>query len=204
MTETVTDFIFMDSKITADCDCSHEIIRCLLLRRKAMKKVDSLLKSRHHFADKGPYSQTYAFSSSHVQMWELDHKEDWEPKIWHFRTGVLQKMLESPLDCKIKAVDPKVNQPWIFIGTESEGMMLKLKLQNFGHLCEEPTHWKRPWYWERLRAGEGGNRGWDGWMALSTQRTWIWANSGRWWGTGKPGMLQSMGSQRAAHYWASE
>ena len=204
MTETVTDFIFLDSKITADCDCSHEIIRCLLLRRKAMKKVDSLLKSRHHFADKGPYSQTYAFSSSHVQMWELDHKEDWEPKIWHFRTGVLQKMLESPLDCKIKAVNPKVNQPWTFIGTESEGMMLKLKLQYFGHLCEEPTHWKRPWYWERLRAGEGGNRGWDGWMALSTQRTWIWANSGRWWGTGKPGMLQSMGSQRAAHYWASE
>ena len=66
--ETVTDFIFLGFKITADCDCSHEIIRCLLLRRKAMTKLNSLLKSRHHFADKGPYSHTYAFPSSHVQM----------------------------------------------------------------------------------------------------------------------------------------
>ena len=75
------------------------------------------------------------------------------------RTVVLEKMLESPLDHKdIKAVNPKVNQPWIFTGTESEGMMLKLKLQYFGHLCEEPTHWKRPWCWERLRGGEGGQQ----------------------------------------------
>ena len=75
--------------------------------------------------------------------------------------------------------------------------MLKLKLQYFGHWCEELTHWIRPWCWERLRAGgEGGGKGWDGLMASPTQWTWIWANSGRSWRIGKPGVLQSMGSQR--------
>ena len=71
--------------------------------------------------------------------------------------------------------------------------------------CEELTHWKRPWCWERLRAGgEGDNRRWDGWMALPTQWTWVWVNSGNWWWTGKPGMLQSMGSQRVRHDWATK
>ena len=66
--------------------------------------------------------------------------------------------------------------------------------------CEELIHWKRPWCWERLRAGgEEGNRGWDGWMASLTQWTWVWENSERYWRTGKPGVLQSMGSQRAGH-----
>ena len=66
--------------------------------------------------------------------------------------------------------------------------------------CQEPIHWKRPWCWERLTArGEGGDRGWDGWMASPTQWTWVWANSRRWWRTGKPGVLQSMGSRRTGH-----
>ena len=83
--------------------------------------------------------------------------------------------------------------------------MLKLKLQYLATWCEEVTHWKRPWCWERLRAGdEGCNRGWDDWMALPTQWTWVWASSGRWWRTGKPGVLQSMGSQRARHNLVSE
>ena len=86
-----------------------------------------------------------------------------------------------------------------------EGLMPRLKLQYFGHLIEELTHWKRPWCWERLKAGgEGDKRGWDVWMASLTQLTWVWANSGRWWWTGKPGMLQSMGSQRVGHYWLTE
>ena len=68
--------------------------------------------------------------------------------------------------------------------------------------CEELTHWKRPWCWEKLKAGgEGEDRGWDGWVASSTQWTWVWANSGSWWWTGKPGMLQSMGLQRVRHNW---
>ena len=83
--------------------------------------------------------------------------------------------------------------------------MLKLKFQYFGTWWEELTHWKRPWCWERLRAGgEGNNRGWDGWMVPPTQWTWVWASSGSQWWTGKPGMLQSMGSQRVGHNWAAE
>ena len=83
--------------------------------------------------------------------------------------------------------------------------MLKLKLQYFGHLMRRVTHWKTPWCWEGLGAGgEGDNRGWDGWMASLTQWTWVWVNSGSWWWTGRPGVLQSMGSQRVRHDWATE
>ena len=119
--ETVKDFIFLGSKITADSDCSHEIKRHLLLGRKAMTKLDSILKSRH-IANKGPSSQSYAFSSRHVWMWELDHKENWALKIWCFWILVLEKTLEGPLNCKeIKPADPKGNQIWMFIGrTDAE------------------------------------------------------------------------------------
>ena len=112
-----TDFIFLGSKITADSDCRHEIKRHLLLGRKGMTNLNSILKSRHRFADKGQYRQSYGFSSSHVQRWELDHKEGWELKNWPFLTVMLEKTLESPLDSKeIKPVNPKGNKPWIFIG----------------------------------------------------------------------------------------
>ena len=146
-------------------------------------------KKRYHFANKGPYSQSYGFSSSHVWIWEWDYKEGWEPKNWGFRTVELEKTLESPLDSKkIKPVNPKGNNPEYSL----EG--LKLKLQYFG---KEPTHWKRPWCWERLRARwKGGDRESDGWMASPTQWPWVWANSRRWWRTGQPGVLQSMGLQR--------
>ena len=71
--------------------------------------------------------------------------------------------------------------------------------------CEELTHWKRPWCWEWLKAGgEGGDREWDGWMLSLTQWKWVWASSRSWWWTGKPGVLQSMGSQRVRYYWATE
>ena len=86
-----------------------------------------------------------------------------------------------------------------------EGLTLKLKLHTLATWYEELTHWKRPWCWERLKAGgEGDDRGWDGWMASLTQWTWVWVNSGSWWWTGRPGVLQSMGSQRVRHDWASE
>ena len=85
-----------------------------------------------------------------------------------------------------------------------EGLMLKLKLHNLATWCEELTHWKRPWCWERLKAGGEGAVGWDGWMASLTQWTWVWASSGSWWWTEKPGVLQSMGSQRVRHNWAIE
>ena len=113
--ETVTDFIFLGSKITADGDCSHEI-RHLLLRRKAMTNLDSVLKKqRHYFVNKDPSSQSYGFSSSHVWMWALDYKESWAPKNWCFWTVALEKTLESPLDNKeIQPIHPKANQTWIF------------------------------------------------------------------------------------------
>ena len=90
-------------------------LRQLLLGRVAMTNL-AYKKQRHHFADKGPYSQRYVFSSSHVWMWELDHKESWMPKNWYFGTMVLEKTLESPLDSReVKSVHPKGRQPWIFI-----------------------------------------------------------------------------------------
>ena len=110
--KTVADFILGVSKITADGDYSHEIERRLLLRRKAMINLDSILKSRDYFANKGPSSQGYGFSSSHVWMWELNHKESWVPKNWLFWTVVLEKTLASPLDCKeIQPVHSEGDQP---------------------------------------------------------------------------------------------
>ena len=159
-------------------------------------------KQRHYFVNKGPCSQSYGFSSGHVWMWELDYKESWAPKNWCFWTMVLEKTFESPLDCKeIQQLHPKGNQSEYSL----EGLMLKLKLQYFGTWCEELTNWKRPWCWERLRAGgEGDGRGWDGWMASPTQWTWVWVNFGSWWCFGRPSRLQSMGSQRVGHDWATE
>ena len=150
-------------------------------------------KQRHYFANKGLSSLSYGFSSSHVWMWDLNHKEGWALKNWCFQTIVLEKTLESPLDSKeIKPVNLKGNQySW-------ERLMLKLKLQFFGHLMQRTDS-------QRLKVGaEGDDRGWDGWMASPTQWTWIWASSGRWWRTGKPGVLQSMGSQKVGHEWVTE
>ena len=121
------DFIFLGSKITTDGDCSHEIKRRLLLGKKAITNLDSVLKSdRHHSANKSPSSQSYGFTSSHVWMWELNHKESWALKNWCFWTVVLEETLESPLDCKeIQPVHPKGNQSRIFIGrTDAEAPIL--------------------------------------------------------------------------------
>ena len=160
-------------------------------------------KQRYHFADKGPYSQNYGFSSSHVCMWELDHKEGWVLKNWCFWIVVLEKTLESPLESKeIKRVNPKGNRLWIFTGrtdAKSEAPILWPP-----DLKSQFTR-KGTWRWKRLEAGgEGDDRGWDGWMASLTQWTWVWENSESWWRTGKPGKLQSMGLQRVGHYWATE
>ena len=125
--------------------------------------------------------------------WELDHKECWVLKNWCFRTVMLEKTLESPLDCKeIKPVNPKENQPWIFIGrTDAEAEVSVL-------WPPDVTDWKRPWCWERLRArGEVGNGGWDGWMASMTQWTWVWANSGDTEGQGSLACCSSQGGQES-------
>ena len=120
--ETVIEFIFLGSKITVDDDCSHEIKRHLLLGRKVMTNLESILKNRHYFHNKGSSSQSYGFSSSHVWMWELDYKESWAPKNWCFWNVVLENTLKSLLDCKeIHPVHPKGDQPWVFIArTDAE------------------------------------------------------------------------------------
>ena len=125
--ETVADFIFLGSKITADGDCSHEIKRCLLLGRKVMTHLDSIFKSRD-IANKRPSHQGFGFSCGHVWMWELDYKESWMKKNWWFWTVVLEKTLESPLDYKeIQPVHPKGDQSWVFIGrTDAEAETLIL------------------------------------------------------------------------------
>ena len=135
-------------------------------------------------------------------MLELEYKESWVPKSFCFWLVVLEKSLECPLDCKeIKLVKPTGNKSWIFIRRTD----LKLKLQYLATWCEELTHWKRPWCWERSKTGrEGDDRGWDGWMLSPTQWIWVWASSKSWWWTGKPGILQSMGSQRVGQDWATE
>ena len=136
--------------------------------------------------------QSYGFSSNHVWMWEVDYEESWVPKNQCFWIVVLEKTLDSPLDCKeIQPVHPKGNQSWLFIGgTDAE--------------AETPILWPRDvkkWlFWKDPDAGkdwrqEKGMRGWDGWMASLTQSTWVWVNSGSWQWTRRPGVLQSMGSQ---------
>ena len=162
----------------------------------------NIKKQRHYFADKGSSSQSYGFPSSHVWMWELDCEGSWVPKNWCFWTVVLET-LESPLDCKeIQPVHPKGNHSWIFIertDAEAETPILWLL---------EVKNWlvgKSPWCWERLKAGgEGDDRIWDDWVASPTQWLWVWVNSGSWWWTGRPGVMQSMGSKGLGHDWATE
>ena len=149
-------------------------------------------------------SQSYGFSSGHVWMWELDYKESWALKNRCLWTMVLEKTLESPLDCKeIQPVYPKENQSWIFTGrTDAEAEWSSTTLATW---CKELTHSKRPWCWERLMVGgERDDREWDGLMVSQTQWIWVWASSRSWWWTGKPGMLQSMGSQIVWHDWVTE
>ena len=200
--EAMTDFIFLGSKVTTDADCSHEIKGQLLLGRKDIASLDTVWKIRDiHFANKGPYSQSYGFFSGHVQMWELDHKEGWVPKNWYFWTVVLEKTLESPLDCKeIQPVHPKGDQSWVFIGRTD----VEAETPNFGHLMQRTDSFE-----ETLMLGkiEGGKRrGWQRirWLDSITDSMDTSLNSGSWWWTGKPGMLQSMESQRVGHYWVTE
>ena len=181
-------FIFLGSKITAGGDCGHEIKRRLLLGRKVMTNLDSILKSRViALPTKVHLSESYGFSSIHVWMWELDYKENWAPKNWCFWTMVLEKTLESPLDCKeVQPAHPKGDQSWVCIGRT----VLKLKLQYFGHLMRRADSFEKTLMLERLKVGgEGDDRGWDSWMASPTRWTWVWVNSGSWWWTGRPGVL---------------
>ena len=135
-------------------------------------------------------------------MWELDYKASWVPKNWWFWTVVLEKTLEGHLDCK------KSNQSTLkksVLSIHWKDWCWSWYSNTLATWCKELTYLKRPWCWESLKAGEEwDDRGWDGWMASSTQWTWVWVGSGSWWWTGKFGVLQSLGSQIAGHNWATE
>ena len=200
--ETVTDCILGGSKITADGDCIHEIKRCLLLGRKVMDKLDSILKSRDIILPTKVHLVKAMVFPVIMYGCELDYKESWALKNWCFWTVVWRRFLRVPWTAR------RFNQSILKeISSERslEGLMLKLKLQYFGHLMWRTDSLKRPWCWERLRAGgEGDNREWDSWMTSPTRWTWVWASSGSWWWTEKPGVLQFMGSQRVGHDWVTE
>ena len=155
----------------------------------ALKLKDAYSLEGKYFANKGPSSQGYGFSCSRVWMWELDHKESWAPKNWCFWTVVLEKILESSLDSKkIKPVNPKGNQSWIFIGrTDAEAPVFWPPDAKNWLVRKDPKAGK-DWSQE-----EKCNRGWDGWMASPTRWIWVWVNSRSWWWTGRPWVLQSMG-----------
>ena len=145
-------------------------------------------KQRDYFANKGPCSQGYDFSSGHVWMWELDYKESWVPKNWCFWMWCCIRLSRVPWTARRsnKSILKEINPEY-----SSEGLMLKLKLQYSGHLMRRPNSLKKD-----PDAGRDV-RGWDGWMASPTQWIWVWASSGSWWWTGKPGMLQSMGGKES-------
>ena len=152
--ETVTDSVSLGSKITVDGDCSNRIQSCLLLGRKAMTNLDSILKSKDITFPTLLYSQSYGFSSSQVWMWELAYKESWAPKNWCFWIVVLEKILESPLDCKeIQPVHPKGNQSWIFTRrTDAE--------------AETPIFW------------QSDAKNWHIWEDLDADKDWRWEKKG--------------------------
>ena len=134
------------------------------------------------------------------ERWTIKKAEHW--RIDTFELWCWRRLLRLPWTARrsnqsiLKEISPEYSL---------EELMLKLKLQYFGHLTQRTDSLERPWCWKRLKAGiEGDGRGWDGWMVSQTQWTWVWVNSGSWWWTGKPGMLQSMGSQRVGHDWEIE
>ena len=151
------------------------------------------------------FQYSYVFSSSHVRMWELDHKEGWEPKNWCFQTVVLEKTLESPLDCKaIKPVNNKGNKPWVFIGR----IDAEAQTQYISHLMQRVNSLEKTLMLGKIE----GRRRRRHWMVSLTQQTWVrwartwavWARSRRLWRTEKTGVLQSMGLQRVRHNWVTE
>ena len=159
--ETVTDFIFLASKITADGDSSHEITPWKESYGQPRQHIE---KQRHYFANKSLSIQGYVFSSSHVWMWELDYKESWAPKTWCFWTVVLEKTLESPLDCKeIQPVHPKGNQPWIFIGRTDVEAETPILWPPDWLTCKDPDAGK-DWGQEEKGTTEDEMAGWHHWL----------------------------------------
>ena len=185
--ETVRDFILWGSKITADGDLSCEVKRCSLLGKRAMTNLDSTFKSRDvtlltkFCLVKAMVLPVVMYG---CECWTIKKAERWW--IDAFELWCRRRLLRVPRTARKS--NKSILKDWCWSSN------------TLATWFEELTHWKRPWCWERLKAGrEGDDRGWDGWMASPTQWIGVWANSGIWWRTGKYGVLQSMGSQRVGH-----
>ena len=172
-----------------------------------MTNLDSLLKSRDVTLPTKVHlvkSMVFPVIMYGCESWTInkaEHRRIDAFELWHWR-----RILSVPWTARrsnqsiLKEISPEYSL---------EGLMLKLKLQYFGHLMGRTVIWKDPfafpWCWERLKVGgEGDDRGWDGWMASPTQWTWVWVNSGSWWWTGRPGVFRSVGSQRLRFDWVTE
>ena len=200
--ETVRDYIFLGSKITADGDCSHEVKRHLLLGRKAMTNLDSILKSRDiTLSAKIRLVKVMVFPvvMYGCESWTIKKAE--HRRIDAFALWCWRRLLRVPWTAR-RSKQSILKE--ISLDHSLEGLMLKLKHQYFCHLIWETDSLEKTWCWERLRSGEGTDRVWDSWMASPTYWTWIWTSSGSWWRTGKPCILQSMGvakRQIQLSYW---
>ena len=185
------------------CGCGTSLEEMLAPWKKSYDKPKQhIKKQRHYFTNRGPSSQSYGFSSSHVWMWELGHKKSWAPKNWCFWTVVLGKTLESPWYCKeIQPVLSKGDQSWVFFGrtdVKAETPILWPPDAKNWLTGKDPVLGKIK---GRRRRGRQRMRGLDGitnLMEMSLSKLWDW-----WW-TGRPGVLQSMGLQRVRHNWATE
>ena len=199
--ETVSGFILGGSKITEDGYCSHEIKRRLLLARKVMTNLDSILKSRDITSPTKvrlvkviifPVVM-YGSESWTVKKAESRKIDDFELWCWLLRVPWTARRSNQSIR---KEISP---------GCSWKDWCWSWNSNTLATWCKELTHWKKPWCLEGLGAGgEGDDRGWDGWMASPTRWTWVWVDSGSWWWTGRRGMLRFMGSQRVGHYWATE
>ena len=200
--ETVADFIFLGSKITADGVCSHVIKRCLLLGKQVMTNLDSILKSRDITLPskvclvKAMVFPVVMYGCERWTVKKAEHRRIDAFELWCWRRLLRVCWSAKRSNQSILKISPGVHwKDWCWSWNSN----------TLATWCEELTHLKRPWCWERLRAGgEGSDRGWDGWMASPTWWTWVWVDSGSWCWTGRPGLLWFMGLQSVGHDWATE
>ena len=195
---SVRNFIFLGSKITTDGDCSHEIKRRLLLGRKLMTNLDSIFKSRNITLPTKVHlvkAMVFLVVTYRCESWTIKKAESW--RIDAFELWCWRRLLRVPWTSRrsnqsiLKEISPEYSL---------KGLMLKLKLQCFGHLIWKADSFEATLMLEKTEAGgEGNDSGWDGWIASPTQWTWVWVNSRNWWWTGRLGVLWFMGSQRVGH-----
>ena len=199
--QTVADFIFGDSKITADGDYSHEIKRHLLLERKAMTNLDSILKSRNITLPTKVHlvkAMVFPVVVYGYERWTIKKAEHLRIDI--FELWCWRRLLRVPWTARRsnQYILKEISREYLL-----EGLMLKLHY--FGHLMQRTDSFEKTLMLGKFEGGSrGDNRGWDVWMASLTQWTWVWVNSGSWWWTGRHGTLQSVRLQRVGHDWATE